>query len=404
MNKSNMSRLGIFWNIGVFISNGRCYTQERFGRYLDSLAPFFAEIAVFTPARSCQEAECSYVLFNKNIIFYPLQAANNVSGLFEKAGRYLNMFRSIKKDLPDYDLVYVYLPSNLGLLGAYAAMMHGIPLFTYVGGDIEDALVHMDIIRLTIMKKIYSFFYLAMSRSAISRSRFCIAAGKMLKEKLSSNSANVFQAVSRVDFRPGDIYIRRDTCNGPVVKLLYVGRLSKAKGIFYLLEALRILIEKEHAISLTLVGKDCTSGELDSMIRELNLEDHVKLAGYIPNGKKLFYVFRRSDIFVLPSLSEGFPRVIYEAMANSLPVITTSVGGIPFELRNESDALLIQPSSAKEIVNAVEQMLSTPDLRRKLIKNGVKRALDVSRHEASTQLIELVRSHFSEKINATGLA
>ena len=76
------------------------------------------------------------------------------------------------------------------------------------------------------------------------------------------------------------------------------------------------------------------------------------------------------DIYILPSYHEGFPRTIWEAMANSLPVVATNVGGIPNYLENNKNVILIEPKSVEEIVLGISKLLNNNTLRKNIIKNG----------------------------------
>jgi glycosyltransferase involved in cell wall biosynthesis len=87
-------------------------------------------------------------------------------------------------------------------------------------------------------------------------------------------------------------------------------------------------------------------------------------------GVELNSMYRNADIFVLPSYHEGFPRTIWEALANSCPVVVSSVGSIPYVLENGINALFIKPKSELEIVNAVMELINNQNLRMKVIKNG----------------------------------
>ena len=113
-------------------------------------------------------------------------------------------------------------------------------------------------------------------------------------------------------------------------------------------------------------------------VKENGLSRHVEFTGYVPFGPQLESQYRSSDIFVLPSLSEGFPRVIVEALAFGLPVVTTTVGGIQHLLRDSYDALLVEPGSPLQLAKAIKRLNDDNNLRRKLIKNGFKTALDMT--------------------------
>ena len=109
---------------------------------------------------------------------------------------------------------------------------------------------------------------------------------------------------------------------------------------------------------------------MNSLIHQLKLEGNVIFHGFKSVGKELNEMYRMSDIYIIPSYHEGFPRAIWEAMANSCPVISTNVGGIPETLTNGKDCILIEPHSNKEIVNAVVLLVNNMELRKSLISNG----------------------------------
>jgi glycosyltransferase involved in cell wall biosynthesis len=87
-------------------------------------------------------------------------------------------------------------------------------------------------------------------------------------------------------------------------------------------------------------------------------------------GKELFELYRSCDIFVLPSHHEGFPRVIWEAMASSLPVIATKVGSIPHTLKDGINVTLISPKNNDELYKAMIYIINTTEKRKELIKNS----------------------------------
>lgn len=130
--------------------------------------------------------------------------------------------------------------------------------------------------------------------------------------------------------------------NAPQDRLIiFTGRLTESKGLFPLLDAMREL--KNH--TLWIVG----SGPLEKQLKCV-APDNVKFLGFRRDIPELLAA---SDIFVLPSASEGQPISLLEAMAAGVPVIASSVGEIPSVVGH--DGLLIKPGSAKEIVSAVRK-------------------------------------------------
>ena len=111
---------------------------------------------------------------------------------------------------------------------------------------------------------------------------------------------------------------------------------------------------------------------------ETGLGNQVEFAGYVPFGPQLETLYRGSDIFILPSLSEGFPRVIVEALAYGVPVVATTVGGIPHLLRDGHDALLVEPGSSCQLAAAIQRLRQDEGLRNELVMNGFNTALGMT--------------------------
>jgi glycosyltransferase involved in cell wall biosynthesis len=84
--------------------------------------------------------------------------------------------------------------------------------------------------------------------------------------------------------------------------------------------------------------------------------------------------YREHDIFVLPSVGEGTPRVLVEARANSLPLVATRVGGIPLSVSDGRDGLLVPPGNADALAAAIDRLVADGVLRRRLIQTGLQSA------------------------------
>jgi glycosyltransferase involved in cell wall biosynthesis len=86
-------------------------------------------------------------------------------------------------------------------------------------------------------------------------------------------------------------------------------------------------------------------------------------------------LYKESDIFILPSLTEGYPQTLFEAMACGVPVIASRVGGIPSIVRDGENGLLVNSTSSEEICEAVRMLIGNPDLARQLAMNGLDTAM-----------------------------
>jgi glycosyltransferase involved in cell wall biosynthesis len=187
-----------------------------------------------------------------------------------------------------------------------------------------------------------------------------------------------------------EIFKREDTCRDNIIKILLVSFVRPEKGVEYLLKAAgKLKLDKPW--QLTIIGSwdrfpDYKS-KLDTIINRLNIKDRIFWAGYIAYGPEMLEHFRSSDIFVLPTLSEGTPRVLIEARANSLPCIATNVGGIPSSVHDGLNGLLVEPKNPDALAMAIERIVCDDQLRRSIIKNG----LDFATQNTIEKFINIVR-------------
>jgi glycosyltransferase involved in cell wall biosynthesis len=161
--------------------------------------------------------------------------------------------------------------------------------------------------------------------------------------------------------------------------VLFVGHLSKIKGVEYLVKAADIIInELGYKDTLFLLVGPLTFGtlekpidmeEMHSYIRQHQLESNLILTGALPLEEvKRLYV--ASDIFVLPSLAEGDPLVVVEAMASGKPIIGTKVGGIPHKVRDGWNGFLIDPADERQLADKIKYLIGHPEEREKMGTNS----------------------------------
>lgn len=99
------------------------------------------------------------------------------------------------------------------------------------------------------------------------------------------------------------------------------------------------------------------------------LGNDVVLTGSIPNAYKYLKAF---DVFVLPSVKEGFPYTILEAMAAGLPIVATDVGAVPEILENQKNGLIVPPANAEILAKAIKNLIDNPQKTQELGKNAAE--------------------------------
>jgi len=142
-----------------------------------------------------------------------------------------------------------------------------------------------------------------------------------------------------------------------------VARLDLQKGFEYLLQAARELCKTFHGLKIIIVGEGPDRGAIEEIIRQYGLQSNVVLAGQQSNMPA---VYAAMDIFVLPSLNEGLPMTVLEAMAASKPVIATRVGAIPSVIKDGENGLLVTPKDSVGLRNAIASVLDDPERRRRM--------------------------------------
>jgi len=181
-----------------------------------------------------------------------------------------------------------------------------------------------------------------------------------------------FSGLSREKAR-GELHINPDTR----IILFVGGALRPEKGLRYLIEAMGIVSKKFPRSRLLLIGykgKECEleTQTLQGLVKELDLGKLVSFIGTVPHEKIPQYMVA-SDVFVLASLSEGFPNVLLEAMAAGLPIVATNVMGLPEIIKDGENGFLVEPKDPEGIAEKVLQLLGDDGLRQRVSKNNQER-------------------------------
>lgn len=150
--------------------------------------------------------------------------------------------------------------------------------------------------------------------------------------------------------------------------LISVGRLTEAKDYTNLFNALKLLKDKLDYF-LVIIGDGEKKKDLSEWIKNNHLEDRVVLAGTKTNIEKYF---NKADLFVLSSQREGLPMVILEAMASGVPVIATSVGGIPELIDHNHNGVLVPPQNSKALADEIYRVCMDESFRESIKANAIK--------------------------------
>jgi colanic acid/amylovoran biosynthesis glycosyltransferase len=200
------------------------------------------------------------------------------------------------------------------------------------------------------------------------------------------------QGVDPELFRPANGLRARDR---GAFRVIAIGHLRWMKGFEWALEATRAAVDRGVPIQLDIIGGDpgrdigerSERGRILHTVADLGLDEHVRLLGFRPSAE----VARRlqvSDALVLPSLDEGLPTVLLEAMACGLPFVATDCGGVSEAFTNGVEGFLVPPRDPNALAEALACLWFDPELGARMGEAG--RATATSRFTLERQLDELV--------------
>ncbi len=178
--------------------------------------------------------------------------------------------------------------------------------------------------------------------------------------------------------------------DGRRLRLLYAGRLQRFKGVHHLLHAVaRARSAADVPISLEIAGEGPERASLEGLVSELGLSDVVEFSGWVGRGE-MPRVYRRADMFVLPSYVEGMPNVVLEAMASGLPVLGTDVPGTREVIEHGVNGCLLPVRDEVALGEQIAFMAARPDERRRLAVAARARAEKSSWGRVADQYVELL--------------
>ena len=148
------------------------------------------------------------------------------------------------------------------------------------------------------------------------------------------------------------------------VRLLFVGTWLDRKGVYYLVDGFRILVQKGNAVELTIAGSFSPEGEVKAFFPP-ELQSRVRVLPLVTRDK-MPALYAEHDIFVFPSLMEGMPLALLEAMAAGMPVASTYNSGMADVIEDRFNAVTIVDADAQDLADAVEELCDSLQLRKEL--------------------------------------
>lgn len=169
--------------------------------------------------------------------------------------------------------------------------------------------------------------------------------------------------------------------------LMSVGELTKRKNHMAVIEALACL--EEYDILYVVCGDGPMKARLRARAEELGVRERVKLLGF---RKDIAELHKMADIFVFPSLQEGLPVALMEAMASGLSIVATRIRGNEDLIQNNRGGYLVKAQDSKQLAEAISKMIKNPEQRDKM----EKRNLEIIKHYGQDAVLQKMKEFFNE--------
>lgn len=172
-------------------------------------------------------------------------------------------------------------------------------------------------------------------------------------------------------------------------RILFAGRLYVQKDLPTLLRASDFLVKRGREIEVLIVGDGPERERLVSLVRQMGLLEVVNFRGWL-DRTMMRSIYSEADVFVLPSIDEGMPNVVLEAMASGIPVVVTRVRGNVDLVEDGVNGFLFEPGDAEELKRLLEKVVDDEKLRVQIGKNARKKAEQYSWQRTAEKYREIL--------------
>ena len=346
---------GVYLESNFYSSSGKLYCQDIYSKVLDLLSKktnIRFNYLIRTSNTNSNFNEIKY--FNK---IYYLEPYKSLVHLIPLYLFYIPFsIKSIKKFVEDSDTVLIMIPSPISKTIYKIAKQKNKKIVILVRQDI----VEMTRNRFTGLKKNIAIFFANYYQNyffrKINNKDIVITSGEKLKLEYLKITNYVYSFADSRFFNKDVINILhvKDVDLNKKLKFLFVARLEINKGIK---ELLNVALFYRDKITLTIVGDGAMSEKINSFIKKHKLFSTIKCLGFIDFGEALLKVYRSHDFFIFPSYSEGLPQVILEAMASGCLVMSSSVGSIPYVIKNNHNGILFKPNNQRSLNSCMKNLI-----------------------------------------------
>jgi glycosyltransferase involved in cell wall biosynthesis len=299
------------------------------------------------------------------------------------------------KQIDSSEIVWARNPSLASIIFSELALKKNKILISHICADIEYSWKNP---KYKYHQKIFAYFmskFILYKLQKITKNKntYSLCTGTKLYKQFKCINKNTIQFVDSL-IKESDLK-SKETINN---KFIFVGRLNIEKGILDLLKACEILKSRNINFSLDIIGFGNLKKDIEKLIRKNKLSNEINFIGSLAHNEvQKFY--EKNSIFILPSNAdyEGFPRVILEAWAFGMPVITTNVGGIKGLGQDGKNLLFAERMNPLSIAGCMEKIILDKDLKKTMQEYIIKDRDKITIENQKQMIYELIDLKLYEK-------
>jgi glycosyltransferase involved in cell wall biosynthesis len=387
-------RFGVYIDSVYHLSeNGdrrRVSSDRSFLLFVCEVGARFEELVLM--GRTTREgAEADYLL-PEDVVLVPLPHYSNLRKIDEVLAAVGGTLVGFWRGLPRIDILWVFGPHPFSILLVGLALLRGKRVVL----GVRQSSVDLYNARVSGWKKMPA---VAAVRTLDAIYRFAARSfpvtvqGAQLEQHYAGQRRRVL-AMSESIVRRTDVVAEppeRDWTGG--IQLLTVGRFETEKNPLLLLEALaRLESDEPNRFRLTWVGRGPLEEDVLRRAAELGIDHLIEFRGYVPFNEGLLDLYRRAHVFVHVSLTEGFPKVLIEALASGTPIVATDVGGVRTGMHDGAVALLVPPDDLEALVTGIKEIIADAALRQSLVESGLNVAQELTLEHQADRVVRFIEA------------
>jgi len=347
--------------------------------YVEKVSELFDKVDVFARVKKVDKSNNKYRrrVNIENANFHDISKKNTNRKNRSSIAENIKRFRYILERSKSWSFGFYMAPGWTALMGALASRVHGIPYAACFRGEWDGVVKNRIEERYNFgtFKHVIKLPIKLIQYVILKNANIKMTEGYVLVEKYKSINRKEVIPTLTSDLSRKDFAQKSKKRAKSKIKISWVGSMINRKRPFMAVEVVDKISKKcKHNVELEMIGNGVIKTELERKIKNMGIEGKINVRGYISDKSRLLRVIKKCDIHLVTSESEGFPRVIWEAQSQYVPVVSTRVGGVPEFLEDRAEVMLASDDSVESVANCVRKLIENTQLRSKIAKKGYRRA------------------------------